>query len=88
MALTIDLGPEIATFPACDDPQEAGAMIYAIDKTREQCKLPPYSWSPAELVELGVPQDVAESFSAQELSKLLVENGSLHDWDDVRQLMV
>ncbi len=86
MPLTIYLGPEVATLPACDDPGEAGAMIYAIDKTREQNTLPPYSWSPAELVELGVPKDVAESISAQELPRLHIESG-LVTWDEVRQLI-
>lgn len=86
MPLNIYLGPEVATFPACDDLGEIGAMIYAIDKVREQLKLPPYSWSPAELVELGVPQDVAESLSPQELPRLYVDNIWV-TWDDVRQLI-
>jgi hypothetical protein len=87
MPLKICLGPEVATFPAFDDPDEIGAMIYAVDKVREQHKLPPYSWSPAELVELGVPKDVAESISAQELPRLHIESG-LVTWDEVRQSMI
>jgi len=64
MALNIYLGPEVATLPACDDLEEVAAMIFAIDKVREQHRLPAYRWSPAELVELGVPLDIAESVGA------------------------
>jgi hypothetical protein len=87
MRVSIYLGPEVATFPPCDDLGEVGAMIYAIDQVREKYKLPPYKWSPAELVELGVPQDIAESVSAQELPKLYVENIFV-TWDDIRQPMI
>jgi hypothetical protein len=44
----------VSAFPAFDDPQEVMAVIYAIDKVREMHKLPPYRWSPVELVELGL----------------------------------
>ncbi len=87
MPLNIYLGPEVGTFTACDNLGEVGAMIFAIDKVREQHRLPPYNWSPAELVTLGVPQDIAESVSAQELPRLYVENIFV-TWDDVRQLTV
>jgi hypothetical protein len=86
MSLAIVLGNEIATFPACEDPGEVGAMIFAIDRVREPHRLPAYRWSPAELIELGVPQDIAESIPAKELPKLYVDNSFL-TWDDVRQLI-
>ena len=86
MALTIDLGPEVATFPACDDLEEVGAMIFAINKVREKQKLPPYQWSPVELLALGVPRDIAKNASVEELLKLQIENGSV-SWDEVRQSM-
>lgn len=85
MPVSIYLGDEVAIFPACDDPGEVGGVIYAIDRERKKYKLPPYQWSPVELVELGVPRDIAEKVSAQELSKLNVENGWVQNWDDVRQ---
>ena len=88
MPVSIYIGPEVATFPAFDDPQEVAAVFYAIDKVREQHKLPPYNWSPAELVELGVPRDIAEMVSAQELPDIYVNNGWVQNWDDVRQLMM
>ena len=87
MALTIDLGPEVATFPACDDLEEVGVMIYAVDKVRERHGLPAHRWSPVELVELGVPRDIAKKVSVEELLKLHIENGSV-TWDEVRQRMI
>jgi hypothetical protein len=87
MSLIIDLGPEVATFPACDDLEEVGAMIYAVDKVRGRHRLPRYHWSPGELVELGVPRDIAKKVSVEELLKLHIENGSV-TWDEVRQRMI
>lgn len=87
MPVSINLGPEVATLPACDDPGEVGGMIYAIDKLREQHKLPPYSWSTAELVEFGVPQDVAEKVSAQELPDIYRKNCWISNWDEVPRVM-
>jgi hypothetical protein len=87
MPISIYLGDEVATFPACDDPADVGAMIYAIDQVREKYKLPSYCWSMAELVEFGVPRDIAEKVSAQELPNLYVENGWISNWDEVRQLI-
>ncbi len=63
-------------------------MIYAIDKVRENHKLPPYRWSLVELVDLGVPEEIAASAPSQELPGLVVENGWAKNWEDFRQLMM
>jgi hypothetical protein len=84
MSLTIDLGPEVATFPAFDEPQEAGAVIFAINQSRIKHGLPPHQWDFADLVALGVPRDIAEALSPQELPKLHIENGSISNWDEVK----
>ena len=73
--LTIDLGREVATFPAFDDPDEVGAVIYAINQSRIKHGLPPHQWDFADLLALGVPRDIAEKVSAQELSDLCSGNG-------------
>jgi hypothetical protein len=87
MPLTIDLGPEVATFPAFDDPDEVGAVIFAINQSRIKHGLPPHQWDFADLVALGVPRHIAEALSPQELPKLHTENGPISNWDDVRQLV-
>lgn len=87
MSLTIDLGTEVATFPACDDLEEVGAMIFAINQSRIKHGLPQHQWGFADLLALGVPRDIAEALLPQELPKLDTENGSIQSWDDVRRLM-
>jgi hypothetical protein len=77
----------VATFPIFDDPDEVGAAVYAINQSRIKHGLQAHQWSFADLVALGVPRDIAKKVSAQDLPKLHTENGSISNWDDVRQLM-
>jgi hypothetical protein len=84
MPLTIDLGPEVATFPAFDEPQEVGAVISAIDQSRIKHGLPPHQWGFADLLALGVPQPITEKFvTAENLLLRLHELDATQMWIDV-----
>ena len=73
MSLTIDLGPEVATFPAFEEPDQVGAVIFAINQSRIKHGLAPHQWTFPDLLALGVPQSMMEQFSTAEelVSELL-----------------
>lgn len=84
MSLTIDLGPEVATFPVFDDPDEVGAVTFAIYQSRIKHGLLPHQWDFADLVALGVPQPIAEKFeTAENLLLRLHEIHANQAWDDI-----
>ena len=82
--VSINLGREVATFPAFDDPDEAGAVIFAINQSRIKHGLPPHQWDFADLVALGVPRPIAEKFkSAENLLLRLHEIHAAQAWADI-----
>lgn len=83
MPLTIDLGVEIATFPAFDEPAEVAALVGAIDHVRVTNGLTPHQWTLRDLVELGVPMAVAEKYDRAD--ELLLHLNQIHvsqAWDE------
>ena len=76
MSLTIDLGPEVVTFPAFEEPVQVGAVIYAISQSRIKHGLAPHQWTFPDLLALGVPQSMTEQFNTAE--ELISELHELH----------
>jgi hypothetical protein len=86
MSLTIDLGVEVATFPAFDEPDEVAALVGAIDHVRFNSRLPPHQWSIADLIGLGVPPSIAANFSAPGELMQALRVVELHQaWDEIER---